>query len=58
MSRIYEALQRADLERKAAHEPEVEQDAEQPVVVHNIEPPPPLKANVVQIGRASCRERV
>ena len=45
MSRIYEALQRADLERKAAHETEVEQEAE-PVVVHNIEPPLPLKAHL------------
>ena len=45
MSRIYEALQRADLERKAAHETEVEQEAE-PGVVHNIEPPLPLQARV------------
>jgi protein-tyrosine kinase len=46
MSRIYEALQRADLERRAAQELGVEQPAEQ-VVAPDIEEPPPAKAFIV-----------
>ena len=46
MSHIYEALQRADLERKVAQEPEVKQVAE-PVVIPHIEEPPAAKADVV-----------
>ena len=45
MSRIYEALQRADLERKVAQESEAKQDAE-PVVVPGIEEPPLSKTDV------------
>ncbi len=46
MSRIYEALQRADLERRAAQELGVEQPAEQ-VVAPDIEEPQPAKAFLV-----------
>jgi capsular exopolysaccharide synthesis family protein len=46
MSRIYEALQRADREQKVAHDPEAKQVAE-PVVVLGIEEPPPAKTDVV-----------
>jgi capsular exopolysaccharide synthesis family protein len=46
MSRIYEALQRADLERKVAQDPEAKQVAEL-VAVPAIEEPQPVNANVV-----------
>src|ERR1039458_6890167 len=46
MSRIYEALQRADLERKVAKDPEAKQVAEL-VAVPAIEEPQPVNANVV-----------
>ena len=51
MSRIYEALQRADLERQAAPEfsvPVFERDSvAEPAVMTGIEEPPPAKADVV-----------
>ena len=46
MSHIYEALQRADQERKVAQESEAKQVAE-PVIVPRIEEPPAAKADVV-----------
>jgi capsular exopolysaccharide synthesis family protein len=46
MSHIYEALQRADLERKVAQESEDKQVAE-PIIVPHIEEPPAAKADVV-----------
>jgi capsular exopolysaccharide synthesis family protein len=46
MSRIYEALQRADLERRAAQELEVEQPPE-PETAPDIEEQPPARAFVV-----------
>jgi protein-tyrosine kinase len=46
MSHIYEALQRADHERKVAQESEAKQVAE-PVMVPRIEEPPAAKADVV-----------
>jgi capsular exopolysaccharide synthesis family protein len=46
MSRIHEALQKADLERKIAQESEAKQFAE-PVVAPSIEEPPPDKATAV-----------
>jgi capsular exopolysaccharide synthesis family protein len=46
MSHIYEALQRADLERKVAQEPEVKHVAE-PVAVPRIEQSPAAKSDVV-----------
>ena len=49
MSRIYEALQRADLERKAAQEAEAKQFAE-PGVIPGIEEPPLAKAEVALEG--------
>jgi capsular exopolysaccharide synthesis family protein len=46
MSRIYEALQRADFERRAAQELEAEEPAE-PIAAPDIEEPPSAKAFVV-----------
>ena len=46
MSRLYEALQRADLERKTTPELDVDQLVE-PEVISEIEEPPPVKADVV-----------
>src|SRR5271157_4716948 len=46
MSHIYEALQRADRERKVAQESEAKQVAE-PVIVPRIEEPPAAKADFV-----------
>ena len=56
MSRIYEALQRADLERKAAQGSKVEQFAE-PAVAPGIEEPPPARADVVLENIAQYRWR-
>jgi len=46
MSRLYEALQRADLERKTTLESDVDQLVE-PDVLSEIEEPPPVKADLV-----------
>ncbi|MGO9340642.1 MAG: CpsD/CapB family tyrosine-protein kinase [Terracidiphilus sp.] len=46
MSRLYEALQRADLERKTTPEPDVDQLVD-PEVISEIEQPPPAKADIV-----------
>jgi len=46
MSRIYDALQRADLERKSAQEPEAIEAAE-PFAIPGAGEPPPVKADIL-----------
>jgi capsular exopolysaccharide synthesis family protein len=59
MSRLYEALQRADLERKASPTPEAEQDVD-PVLIPEVEEPPTTKPelDIEQIAQRAWKPSI